>query len=155
MRLSVSSCRTIRLRGAPRALRIANSLLRAAERASSRFDRFTHTISRISPTAPQIVFGANAAIRHSPPSLASAVLPALSRKQIEGSLVPVVLFRKNHRHEPKFRLSCLGAIDTNDAEVLRHPRPQFVIHVASLLRIPPLCRPFQPSRVSPYRPANP
>ena len=49
--LSVISCRTMRARLAPSALRIANSLLRAAARASSRFDKFTHAISRIIPTA--------------------------------------------------------------------------------------------------------
>ena len=53
IRLSVSSWRISRPRPAPSALRMANSLLRAAARASSRFERFTQTISRIRPTAHQ------------------------------------------------------------------------------------------------------
>ena len=49
---SVSICATSRHRPAPSAVRIAISFWRAAVRASSRFDRFAHTISITMPTAP-------------------------------------------------------------------------------------------------------
>src|SRR5882724_9258572 len=50
--LSVSSCRRIRPWPAPRALRIANSCVRAIERASRRLATFTQAISSTNPTAP-------------------------------------------------------------------------------------------------------
>ena len=49
--LSVSNWRMSLARPAPSAVRMANSLLRADARASARFDRFTQTMSKISPTA--------------------------------------------------------------------------------------------------------
>ncbi len=52
MTLSVSNCRTSRERPAPRAVRTAISLSRAAARASNRFATFTHAISSTKPTAP-------------------------------------------------------------------------------------------------------
>ena len=51
-RLSVSSCRTSRVRLAPTDARIANSLRRARERASSRLAMFAQAISRTSATTP-------------------------------------------------------------------------------------------------------
>jgi hypothetical protein len=53
IRLSVRSWRISRPRPAPSAVRMANSLLRVAARASHRFERFTQTIRRIRPTAHQ------------------------------------------------------------------------------------------------------
>ena len=50
--LSVNSCRTRRARFAPSAERMANSLLRAAERTSSRLAIFVQVINNTSPTAP-------------------------------------------------------------------------------------------------------
>ena len=47
----MSSWRTMRPRLAPSAPRTANSLARAAARASSRLERFTPAMSRIAPTA--------------------------------------------------------------------------------------------------------
>jgi len=58
IKLSVSSCRTIRTRLAPSAPRIANSFERAAALASNRLDRFTHAISMIIPTAPHNILSA-------------------------------------------------------------------------------------------------
>ena len=49
---SVSICATSRRRPAPSAVRMAISFCRAAVRASSRFERFAHTISITMPTAP-------------------------------------------------------------------------------------------------------
>jgi hypothetical protein len=51
--LSVKSFRTMRQRLAPRAPRTANSLLRAAARASSRLERLTQAMRRMTPTADQ------------------------------------------------------------------------------------------------------
>ena len=51
-RLSVSSCRTSRARLAPSDARIANSLRRARERASSRLAIFAQAMSRTSATIP-------------------------------------------------------------------------------------------------------
>ena len=52
-KLSVSSCRIIRVRPAPSAARIANSPRRCAPRASSRFVTFTHAIRSTRITAPR------------------------------------------------------------------------------------------------------
>jgi len=49
---SVSSCATSLPRPAPSAVRIAISFCRVAVRASSRFDRFAHTMSMTIATAP-------------------------------------------------------------------------------------------------------
>ena len=49
---SVSICAMSRPRPAPSAVRMAISFCRALVRASSRFDRFAHTISMTTPTAP-------------------------------------------------------------------------------------------------------
>ncbi len=49
-RLAVSIWRLSRPRPVPRALRTANSFLRVASRANSRFKRFTKTISKVRPT---------------------------------------------------------------------------------------------------------
>ena len=51
-KLSVSSWRTMRPEPAPTAFRIANSLARIAPRASRRFARFAHAISKTKITAP-------------------------------------------------------------------------------------------------------
>ena len=48
---SVSIWRIRRVRAAPKAVRMAISFCRAAVRASSRFERFVHTISMTTPTA--------------------------------------------------------------------------------------------------------
>ena len=50
--LSISSCRTIRARPAPIAVRIEISLARPAARASSMFATSAHAISSTNPTAP-------------------------------------------------------------------------------------------------------
>ena len=50
--LSVSSCRTMRHRAAPSAVRIASSRRRATLRASSRLATFAHAMSRTNATAP-------------------------------------------------------------------------------------------------------
>ncbi len=52
MTLSMSSCRTIRPRLAPSAVRTAISRARYAERASSRLATFAHAMSSTKPTAP-------------------------------------------------------------------------------------------------------
>ena len=57
-RLSVSSCRIIRLRSAPRAIRIANSPRLFAPRASSRLVTFTQAIRSSRTTAPRTAINA-------------------------------------------------------------------------------------------------
>ena len=51
-RLSVRSCRTIRVRGAPSVARSATSPSRSEARTRRRFATFAHAMSRTMPTAP-------------------------------------------------------------------------------------------------------
>ena len=62
-RLSVSSCRTIRARPAPSAMRRPISFWRAVARASSRLATFTQPISNTMPTAPS---STSSGVRNSP-----------------------------------------------------------------------------------------
>ena len=55
-RLSVMSCRMMRPRPAPSAVRTAISVSRDDARTSSRFATFAHAMSSTNPTAPNIVY---------------------------------------------------------------------------------------------------
>src|SRR5215469_16217366 len=47
-------------------------------------------------------------------------------------LLPGLILREHQCHQPKLRLSVHGAINPNDPELVRRPRPQFVTAVASV-----------------------